>query len=314
MPAVRPQLVKRVFLPPYSATNARTFAFVLSGNATSIRDKVIRPALGNNYDTLPGVLGSLFMLSWVEYAGFSSQSTTDSTMGDFSFKESALFVLVQDDLGKQYIYIPSLYVDTNAPELTGREVYGFPKVAGKVTIPTSSEVSNGTHLKTRSREVHPYTTPPQAPVERLVYEAWASNPLNPLEEVLSLLENAFSDLSTILAGSTIPAFQSVTTFINTFLLFQKPLIFIKQLPSSASASVGQTTSLHKVIADFTVTGAPIINPLSMLRLYKVKIKDYASAPLASAFGVSSTAQLSPLAAVEATLSYTMGHGTETVIP
>ena len=316
MPAVRPQLVKRVFQPPYSARDATTFAFVLSGNAISIRDKVIRPALGNNYDTVPGALGGLFMLSWVEYAGFSSQSAVDSPRGDFTFKESALCVLVQDNLGDQYIYIPSLYLDTNAPELTGREVYGFPKSAGKVTIPSSAEVSNGKHLKTRSSEVRNYTTPPVFPIDSLVYEAWASNPLgnpDPLD-VFDLIEEAFDEISSIFEASAGGDLQSVMTFLKTFMMFQKPLIFIKQLPSSVSGSSGQTTSLHEVKASFALNGAPTINPLNMLKMYKVRINDYPSAPLASAFGVASGAQLIPLAAVEAKLSYTLGHGTETAIP
>ena len=312
MPAVRPQLVKRVFLPPYTASGAKTFAFVLNGNAISIRDNVIRPALGNNYDT---VAGGLFMLSWVKYAGFSSQNATDSARGKFAFKESALAVLVKDQAQNQYIYIPSLYLDSDAPELTGREVYGFPKVAGRVTIPSSTKVATGTHLTTYSREVQNYTTPPVSPVDTLVYEAWASNPLagGPLD-VFDLIEDAFDEISSIFETSAGGDLESVMTFLRTFLMFQKPLIFIKQLPSCAIGSAGQATSLHEVKANFALIGLPTINPLDMLKTYQVRIMDSPSAPLASAFGVTPGAQLTPLAAVEATLSYTLGHGTETVIP
>ena len=323
MPAVRPQLVKRVYLPPYSAKGAATFAFVLSGDANSIRDKVIRPALGNNYRPLPSPLGGLFVIAWVKYDGFSSQSAPDSERGEFTFKESAIFLLVRDQANADYIYIPSLYLDTDSPELTGREVYGFPKSAGTVNLFQNWPPAVGQRLSTRSREVRNFATPPEFPQDSLIYEAWLENgpisffkrtqsnlsQLDPFAFIDDALENTQGDFLES-AGSQLTAAMNL---LSTFLKFEKPLIFIKQMPSSAAPLLGRTTSLHEVKANFNLSAIPFIDTLNIFNVFKVRIMNWASAPIASSFGVPADTPLNPLAAVYAKVSYTMGHGTETPI-
>src|SRR4030095_8695342 len=130
MGAMRDRLCTQVYKPEY-LLSAKAFTFVMQGKAADIDSKVTRPALGSDYVVSSlGTTSDLFAVSWVRYSSFTSALP----QGRFSYNESALFNVVQDAGGVKHLYVPSLYLDSSAAITSGRDVFGFPKAWGDVSL------------------------------------------------------------------------------------------------------------------------------------------------------------------------------------
>jgi len=327
---LRSRLCKRDYSPPFLAKGVKAYAFILHGDADTIRREVVQRTLGPEFGLIPGA-ENLFVLAWIEYGSLTSVTAPDNERGAFAYKESATFVLVDCqiegwDQEPAYLYISSLYVDKAAPIITGLETYGFPKSWGDIAMkPQNIDV-----FMTYANEIHNYILPPEQPRHSIVYKAertsdsWGGSnvrhianneshdPHTFIDRALELLHDeivgAVKEFESEVKPLETDIIDAVKKIVRHFAVWDPPLVFLKQFPSSQH--VGEMCYGSYVRANFR----PInVSGLSVLHGYTVRLNEFASAPYASSHGVEAGTDLKPLIGFSVQCDFNLGDGDELLI-
>ena len=128
-----------VFAPPYLSENMNHFSFVVAADMTKLQeqcDKYFNIPLGKPARFIPG--GPFVLFVSANLPKLRATTPPYSNMGWFSESEMAIWLLVLDKEQKRYFwFVPYIWVDNPYAMVMGREVYGFPKAFGTVTMPSS---------------------------------------------------------------------------------------------------------------------------------------------------------------------------------
>jgi hypothetical protein len=284
MGMMRQRLCNQLCAPPWRA-KGQAFGFLLQGDGDAIEANVTRPAFGDDYKPASILFNKgLFALTWAHYDEFGGDNgSPNQHTGVFEYKESALVNIVEAG-GVKHIYMPSLYLDASVPVVSGREAYGYPKAFGEITMSKTTPGSDVMFL-TRADEVQSFLGNPPA-TRSDIYSArpivangatfvTIANP-NP-HDVSLFAQMLHTKLAVSLAGW--PLVGELVEMVKMLVLRSAPMVMLKQIPLASATS--QAAYQAYVTADARFTK---INSVSLIFGYEVELNDWASAPIASAYG------------------------------
>ncbi len=127
-----------VLKPPILADRLKMFAFLIEGQSAALQallDASLNMVDGSPFHFRP--LARHILVSFEEIAHLASGDPTDRDIGWASEREVAIWMLVgTPGLDRPFLYNPYIFVDNPITMTIGREVYGFPKQAGWVELPS----------------------------------------------------------------------------------------------------------------------------------------------------------------------------------
>ena len=173
------------------------------------------------------------------------------------------------------------------------------------------------HLSTHGDEVANFSLPSEQSQSRLVYEAFTNATAMSRVQLTSRSPGtAYDDLFKHLDShpDLIKAKDDKQRLAAKMMLgllaFQKaPMIFLKQVPS-AEPPLNQAIYQAYVKAQATLVA---ITAITLLDGFTVRLQNWASAPIASAYGVAAGAALMPLLSFYIDMDCEIGTGIETPI-
>ena len=277
---------------PYIVTRSRTAAFAVPTRAGKIQQLLDA--------TLNGVAGSqrftplldCMVLTFIHYPDVHAQQSgvpPANQTGFFSYQECAVFLPIVDShgggLGTCW-HVPLLLLNQVIPLILGREVYGMPKVFGRIDVQrlqVDDWLTNPSGTLKVSTEGFPHpgasvglTFVPVAEVN--MKGPFLRMPLDlPIEKLDPL---GLVDFAAKLVDEA-AHLQPVMQFFQQLISVGFPGIFLKQFPDGSGTQ--QAVYQHLLQAAFTPTsiGAPTYV------IADVTTFDSASYPLASIFGLAS---------------------------
>lgn len=126
---------------PFDLTDARLFGFVVRADQDRLEEVCERSfggPSGNAEQLVP--VGSHVMLIFTEILDIRSSEPPDNSLGVVGEREAGVWVPILDRRRNRAAWtLPYLFVDEPAPMVGGREIYGFPKQLGNVTLPGEGE-------------------------------------------------------------------------------------------------------------------------------------------------------------------------------
>ncbi len=273
---------------PYIVTHSRTAAFAVptpSGKIQQLLDATLNVAAGTPRFT---PLLDCMVLTFIHYPDVHAEQAgvpPASRTGFFTYQECAVFLPMRDaeggGLGTCW-HVPMLLLNQVLPLILGREVYGMPKVFGRVDarpLQVDDWLTDPAGTLKVSTEGFPQPGAAVGVTFVPVAEATFKGPhfqlpfsnLDPLG-LIQFATNLVDDLAHL---------QPVLDFFQRLVGLGLPGIFLKQFPDGSGTQ--QAVYQHLLRAAFTPTS---ISPLTYV-LADVTAFDSASYPLASTFGLTS---------------------------
>jgi Acetoacetate decarboxylase (ADC) len=139
--SVRPRYVERggemVYAQPYTAVGARMYSFTIDADESRldamVRSQLVDPSGGSLRMT---TVGPMALLSFVAIQILRPADEPDAALGSLPEREAAIWVPVVDRRRNELLwYVAYMFVDSPLAMASGREVYGYPKQLGRITIP-----------------------------------------------------------------------------------------------------------------------------------------------------------------------------------
>ena len=130
-----------VYSPPGVANGVQMYAFMLRADVDRMQlmyDRYLNGPSGGAVQYEPA--GSIIVLNFTSLARVGALTPPDVERGYFAESEVAIWTLAYDRVSGEYAtFVPYMVVDRGSAMAMGREVYGFPKQLGQVTMPSLDE-------------------------------------------------------------------------------------------------------------------------------------------------------------------------------
>jgi len=275
-----PRPDKQLFNLPFEIHHGSMAGCIMAAADGALQTNLIDPTL--NAASSPGrfkpTFGNLFIASVLHYPKL--RSITDAQWGYFTYNEAAVVLLVTDTQApggapQHYWFAPMMILDCVLPLIAGREIYGLPKVFGKID---PGPLVSGSNSTTCTVAVEGFSR--QDP-----NEAAAMQPLASANLLLSLggVDNPTA-LSPANFLNTIPSplgwASDVRNMIDRYIGGLVPGIFLKQFPDVAN--VGNACQRQLVCADYYPTKIYSLH----LHAAQLTLNAPASYPLATLLGLT----------------------------
>ena len=207
----KPKFINRggelVFAPPFVADNVQQYSFFLDADIHALQtlcDRYFNDPLGYQR-FVPG--GPFVMLACCALTSLRSTTPPYSDMGWFEENEIAFWMLVIDKENKRmYWTLPYIWVDNDYAFAMGRELYGFQKGIGTITLAKDPEDANNFAIDTLVlKKYSPQTkgeiirlvqvnkVPGKSPVKVIAGDAWKGIE-ELMKEVITVLDDGLSML------------------------------------------------------------------------------------------------------------------------
>jgi hypothetical protein len=145
---------EQTYRPPYSAEGVRFYSFLLEADTDRLLaflQKCVTTPSGGAVELTPAA--PYVLLSFTELKCLRSINPPDSDKGWTSEKEVSIFFLALDEKRQRLGWIcPYMFVDSGYAMASGREVYGFPKQIGWITLPEDGKMISPMVLETMGIE------------------------------------------------------------------------------------------------------------------------------------------------------------------
>lgn len=277
---------------PYIVSRSRTAAFAVptpAGRIQQLLDATLNAAAGTQRFT---PLLDCMVLAFIHYPDVHAEQAgvpPASRTGFFTYQECAVFLPIRDSQGAGLgtcWHVPMLLLNRVMPLILGREVYGMPKVFGRIDVrplEVDDWLTDPTGTFKVSTEGFPQPGSSVGSTFVPVTEVTLKGPhlslpldipvvdLDPLG-LIQFAANLLDDVAHL---------RSVLEFFQQLVGIGLPGIFLKQFPDGTGTQQAVYQELLK--AAFTPTS---ISPLTYV-IADVKTFDSASYPLASTFGLAS---------------------------
>jgi hypothetical protein len=145
---------EQTYRPPYSAEGVRFYSFLLEADPNRLLtflQKYVTTPSGGAVELVPAA--PYVLLSFTDLKCLRSINPPDSGKGWTSEKEVSIFFLALDEKRQRLGWIcPYMFVDSGYAMASGREVYGFPKQIGWITLPKDGKMISPMLLETMGIE------------------------------------------------------------------------------------------------------------------------------------------------------------------
>jgi hypothetical protein len=145
---------EQTYRPPYSAEGVRFYSFLLEADPERLLaflEKYVTVPSGGAVELAPAA--PYVLLSFTDLKCLRSINPPDSSKGWTSEKEVSIFFLALDAKLQRLAWVcPYMFVDSGYAMASGREVYGFPKQIGWITLPQDGTQTSPLVLETMGIE------------------------------------------------------------------------------------------------------------------------------------------------------------------
>ena len=310
----KPQYVVRrggelVFEPPFKADEVGYYGFILDADInklTAVCDKYLNAPLGESRFT---PAGAFVLLVCCNLPSLRSSAAPYSDWGWFAEKEIAFWMLVIDNKTESFYWLlPYIWVDNPYAMAMGRELYGFPKGIGTITLPTSPDIPHEFAIDTL---VLPnYSKDTEGKVERLVEVKETSDKVthkisgdkNDMESLVTEIIGLMGDRLSLPGNWK----KSRDDFQDDLVNLRIPMVFLKQFRDVITPTNAAFQSIVKTKPSAKNFCSPRIFPNN----FDVKIFQCASHPIIDELGLSTEEQLQPRLSFYVNFDFEIGTGTE----
>ncbi len=301
---------EQIYRQPFDALGVQFYGFVLEADEQVMQqqlcDRYLNQPSQGKFDFAP--FGSWCLLVFNNLAKLASTELPDSEKGQFTERESAIWVLLQErNSGKLYWFLPYIFVNNSYALCMGRETYGFPKSLGIFEAPYFPEYATYFDLKT---EVIPTYTPNTQgtwqtlwSVTQRVDQGSKDNfklRLNLVSEGKEFIGEVASELRRHSLGSHKYKLLELT---KNILELEVPMVFLKQFPAIENPN----DACYQAIATTNIKMTGFNEACLLPGEYQIHIRDYDSHPVRSNFGFSSEKMCSVLS-FYANIDFLIGNG------
>jgi hypothetical protein len=272
---------------PFAIRHAKAFGFAVDGNLDSIQ-ALIDKTLNLSPDTRYRAVSSTVLIAYMRMQELACALPPDDTHGCYCENELnvSFLMAVEERHGVAWVpkrlawYLPYLWLDSNHAMIAGRDIYGFPKQYGTLTLPlVEGEKAEFTAVS----EVLPkYEPSERAAVLPIAIARRTDAPTLQFERPFGELVSA------------------VETFTEEALRLDKPLLFIgasladltaehlvnlaflRQLPCND----GSTMACYQSVAEASTILKDFRGGSFLKGDYEIEIPYYASTPWAQEIGLA----------------------------
>lgn len=298
-----------VFKPPFVANNVGFYGFILKAEMSQLQkfcDRYFNDPIGRPGAFTPA--GDFLMLACCSLPSLQSTTPPYDQMGNFAENEFAFWVPVIDHERERMLWsFPYIWVDNPFAMAMGRELYGFPKGLGTITIPDDPKSPDLFRLDTLGvrtfspdavGEIIPLVTVNRASANDGAEEDTIFSDIKEMiHEIVNVLEEGYDIFKHIrLALHT----------IEDLLHMRMPMVFLNQFRDVADPATASVQSL--------IETSPGANKIHSGRLYgstfEVTIEESASAPIISDLGLETGRPITPLVSYYMNFDFEIGLGKE----
>ncbi len=292
-----------VFSPPGVAKGVRMYAFMLRADPerlTRMFNCYLNEPSGGVARIVP--VGSTIVLNVVELKHVGALTPPDNVRGYFRELEMAIWTLGYDEEVESYAtFVPYMIVDRGSAMAMGREVYGFPKQLGTVTLPPDASEFTVTVDGVLEWDADSAFTP-----QRLVTIPWHEGLIESTEAEFNSQADLVADLARVLETDRVIEAVNETGLVKRLrgalqLLAEDtlPMIFLKQIRDARRPTKACYQSIHW--ANFKVTE---FRRAGHLLPSTIQLNDLASMPIRRELGLPA-GELTPIAAFWVDFDFTL---------
>ena len=280
-----------VYQPPFVSDEVEYYGFILDADKSKLQelcDRHLNAAAGDARRFVPA--GGFVLLACCNLPSLRSITPPYSNYGRFVEHEFAFWLLVIDKVKRRlYWFIPYIFVDNTFAMAMGRELYGFPKGIGAITIPQSPERAKELWLDTLVLKKHSPLS--KAEVMRLVQVRQA-----PAKDVYSGPIGAWNDLGSLVRAivefldDELDLFEDIRLLIRSMddlLDLRIPLLFLKEIRDVVQPG----KAAYQVIVETTAFSPRLHEGRILGSNYDVIIEQCDSHPICADLGMATTAAL-----------------------
>lgn len=236
-----------VHLQPYACLNTQLYGFYLRGDKDVIQARLVDPILNapSGGEVVYRTFTDLVLMSFARAEHCTSTLPPASTMGwtvEFSWTLWVPLVVVKNELGievaQRVVFFPAyISVDNSWSLAAGREVYGFPKCYGPLTIPGADDPKTAFSATTL---VIP-TFGAESPAQMLpLIEVTQTSTGSGAQEIWQDLKDAIGAVGHVLGGSgsrlIVPGFNLILDLLHLASNEEVPGVFLKQFRDAADGN------------------------------------------------------------------------------
>jgi hypothetical protein len=281
-----------VYQPPFVAKEVDYYGFILDADKNKLQelcDRYLNAPLGQPRRFVAA--GSFVLLACCNLPHLQSKTAPYQNMGSFAEREVAFWVLIIDEEQERlYWFLPYIFVDDTYAMAMGRELYGFPKSIGTISIPKSP--SNAEQFTLDTLVVAKYSAQAMGEISRLVEVAQASDVYTGpsgvwhdfgglVKEIVTVLDEGFGLLTDVKLF-----FHSLDDLVH----LKIPMVFLKQ----ARDIVEPSRAAYQSIVETTPFSPHMYEGRILASHYDVIVQQCDSHPICAELGLSTGPQRSKM--------------------
>jgi hypothetical protein len=292
------------------------YAFLLTGDMRHLQqmyDRYLNGPCGGLVEYEPA--GPLVVLNFTTLNHVGALTPPDSQRGYFLENEVAIWSLGYDSRHERYsTFVPYMFVDQGSAMAMGREVYGFPKQLGVVTLPGPDDRPDAFLLETPGVATwgpneqftpQPLITITQTDVGAPNYQHDFSSQAHLVAELAAVIAQDPGVTGVMGGGGAAADIDHAARAAELLASETLPMVFLKQIRDARTPLFACFQAIHA--ADFVVTGYRGAGHLP--GRYSIDIKDLANEPIRRDLGLPD-GPLTPVGAFWVDFDFTLSVGDE----
>ena len=298
-----------VYEPPFLAEGVEYYGFILDADKSKLQDVCDRYLNGPIQASRRFVpVGNFVLLACCNLASLRSITPPYNNFGRFVELEVAFWVMTIDTEKKRlFWFLPYIFVDNTYAMAMGRELYGFPKSMGTISIPPSPEEAAELWLDTLVVKKYPPLA--KGEITRLVQvrRAPTGDVYKGPTGIWHGLEDMVKDIVSFL-DNQLNLFEDIRLLIRSMddlLHLRIPMLFIKQIRDV----VQPKQAAYQAIVETTPFSSQIHEGRILASNYDVIIEECDSHPICSELGMATTGALRPKVSFYVKFDFEIGLGT-----
>jgi hypothetical protein len=300
-----------VYAPPFIADNVQQYGFLLDADINRLQvvcDKYLNEPLGENR-FIPA--GPFVMPSCCILSSLRSSTPPFSEMGWFAENEIAFWIMVIDKVAKKmYWMLPYIWVDNDYAFAMGRELYGFFKGIGTITLPESPDQASLFAVDTLA--LKKYAPESKGEVVRLVQ----INQVPGVPDHKDFGAHAWPDIQAFIRSLLHVADDGLSLFQNLKLVFDSledlvhlriPMVFLKEFRDVTNPAQACFQAIVEANAQMKKFHSARILPAA----YDINIELCDSHPIRADLGLAASGPLRSKISFWVNYDFEIGLGTQT---
>ena len=299
---------------PFAIRQVRAYGFAVTGDAAKMQalcDKTLNLAPDTRYQ----VLSSTVLITFMRMERLTSTQPAAAALGTFSETELnvSVFLAAEEKFGpvwlpKRLVWnMPYLWLDSSHAMIAGREIYGFPKNYGSVSMPLAE--GERADFSARSEVLHRFGPQQQGAILPIANVRRTDATALAFERPFDEVAGAFGDFVEAVIGITEPFTFIAASLGNLTAEHLLNLTFLCQLPSIVDGS----RACYQGIAEASAVPVAVRGAGLLSGDYEIAIPYHDSVPWAYELGLVATktdALLTPHAGFHLDMDFDLTAGRE----